>query len=246
MPSNAELGQIKAERHVGERYGRLVIISTTPNKTNAGIRHYLCLCDCGNKKEVAISHLRDGHTRSCGCMQQENRIQSRLKHGHNGRGTRTRLYRIWGNMNSRCNDKENELYGGRGVTVCDEWAQDFSAFKAWAMANGYSDELSIDRIDVNGNYEPSNCRWATVKEQSRNKRNSRMLTYNGKTQTVADWADETSLTAHQIENRLLRGWKTEDIFERPIRSAAGNAGNVKQIHGKNVCPDCIAEMKAMR
>ena len=125
----------------------------------------------------------------------------------------SRMYRIWLGMKTRCyneKDKSYKRYGGRGIKMCDEWKHDFKAFCGWSMENGYADNLSIDRKDVNGNYEPANCRWTTQKEQANNRQHHRLLTYNGKTQTIAHWADELGIGFHTIRNRIeLRHWSIE-------------------------------------
>ena len=122
-------------------------------------------------------------------------------------------------MKERCynpNNKNFQHYGGRGITVCNEW-HNFLLFYNWAMTNGYSDNLTIDRIDVNGNYEPSNCRWVTMSEQANNKRNNRLLTYNGKTQTMTQWANEMKTRDTTIFGRLKRGNMTEnEVLSKPI------------------------------
>lgn len=134
----------------------------------------------------------------------------------------TRLYEIWRGMKRRCNDgnrKEYQIYGGRGIKVCKEWETSFNAFRNWALNNGYNDTLTIERNDVNGNYEPSNCRWATKKEQANNRRDNKFLTHNGKTLTVAQWAKELNIHENTLRNRIQKGWSEEKIFSNAVQSA---------------------------
>lgn len=131
-----------------------------------------------------------------------------------------RLYGIWKGIKSRCtnaNDVGWRNYGGRGIAVCDEWRDDFEAFKRWALSNGYSDHLSIDRIDVNGNYCPENCRWATAKEQGNNTRVNHRLTLNGVTHTIAEWAVKTGISEALIQWRINSGMTIEEALTRPVR-----------------------------
>lgn len=155
----------------GQKFGRLTAVECVgSNERHSKV--WLCVCSCGNTKIVDGNSLRMGRTRSCGCLDREKHITSpnRVTHGMCG----TRIHRIWKAMKNRCyNTKTRDYqkwYGSNGVKVCDEWKNDFSAFYKWAMENGYSDNLSIDRIDPYGDYEPSNCRWADAKTQAQNKR----------------------------------------------------------------------------
>ena len=170
----------------------------------------MCKCDCGNVVEVPAESLVNGASKSCGCYNRE------IITKHNK--SMTNLYQVWQCMKDRCfnpNHVQYKDYGGRGITVCDEWS-DPDAFCEWALSNGYSKGLSIDRIDVNGNYEPSNCRWATQKEQCRNRRNNAVLEYNGEKHCLTEWAEIVGTKASTLATRRKRGWPTRDIiFGRP-------------------------------
>lgn len=128
----------------------------------------------------------------------------------------SRLYQIWNSMKQRCSNPKAisyPRYGKRGITVCDDWKNSFVVFKDWALSNGYSDEKSIDRIDSNGNYEPSNCRWATNKEQQNNTSYTKLYTYNGETLSIMQWAEKTGIHPNMLYKRLSRGWSIEDAIK---------------------------------
>ena len=172
----------------GQRFGRLVVLSLVADDAGAKKQtRWFCECDCGNRLFVLAGNLRSGNTKSCGCLQREIAVKRNTTHGQSG----TRLYVAWQHMIGRCtrkNVKDYNLYGGRGITVCSEWISSFEAFRDWALANGYADSLTIDRIDVNGNYCPENCRWVSHSEQQQNKTNNTFVEYNGETKTASDWA----------------------------------------------------------
>ena len=199
----------------GQKFGKLTVIKYIC-KDERRQSHWLCKCECGNETITTTGRLRSGTTQSCGCIRKEKLVLRSKKHGC----SHSRIDRIYNNMKSRCfNPKfiEYNLYGGRGITVCDEWKNDSTKFFRWAMENGYSDDLTLDRIDSNGNYEPSNCRWMTLKEQQNNRRNNRLITYNGKTQTAAKWADEVNISQKTLHSRLRHGWSIEKALTSPVR-----------------------------
>ena len=156
----------------GQKFGRLTVIGIAEKATHGKTVKWLCKCECGKEVIVNSSALRHDHTKSCGCLQSEVTIARNYKHGL---AHRHKLYSVWNSMRCRCNnigDNSFSRYGGRGISICPEWNNSFIAFYQWAIANGYKEGLSIDRINNDGNYEPSNCRWATVKEQASNRRRS--------------------------------------------------------------------------
>lgn len=195
----------------GQRFGRLTVIERAENATNGRVQ-WKCVCDCGNQVVCRAYNLQNGHTRSCGCLHEEG---SRTTHGMK----RTRLYRIWEGMKTRCNNpgsQRYEDYGGRGVKVCPEW-ESFEAFRDWAMESGYQDHLTIDRQNNDGDYSPENCRWATMEVQQSNKRNNFLLTHNGKTLTVSQWAAETGIERRTITKRKKLGWSDDEALTVPVR-----------------------------
>lgn len=193
----------------GQKFGRLTVIEKAENKGK--YTAWICKCECGENVIVRSDHLKSGFTKSCGCLRKKSHIRHGLNH--------TRIYKIWSHMKSRCCNQKDchyKYYGDRGIKVCDEWLNDFEAFYNWAMSNGYDDTLTIDRIDVNGNYEPSNCRWATRKEQSNNRRSNHLLTYNNKTQTIKQWADEYNITYNKLSSRINKyNWTIERALNTP-------------------------------
>lgn len=197
----------------GKKFWKLFVIERAEN-SRCGKSQWLCQCDCGKRLVVIGANLKNGNTRSCGCW-----VHSDDKSEYTGYIWRTRLYSIWTDMKSRCYNKNFPKYisyGNREIKICDEW-RTYENFENWAVANSYSDDLTIDRIDVNGNYEPSNCRWITNKEQARNKTNAIMLTYKGKTKQLIEWCEELQLSYVAVYTRFIRGWEPEAILETPVR-----------------------------
>ena len=200
---------------VGERFGRWIVLDKA-EKGKSGEIQYLCRCDCGNERIIRRTSLTTGNSKSCGCLSRDVAVKSNTKHGD----TDKRLYRIWAGIIQRCCNNRNryewEKYGGRGICVCDEWKQ-YEAFRDWSLANGYNDNLSIDRIDPNGNYCPENCRWATSYQQANNKRTSKFITFNGKTATVKEFADEYDIAYSCLYARLRNGWSVEKALLTPAK-----------------------------
>lgn len=177
---------------------------------------WLCSCECGNRVVSRTAYIKSGNTKSCGCLvsvRAKEHIKALNKQQITHNGSNDRLYGIWLNMKHRCNNPNDPRYydyGGRGITVCDEWVHSYENFRDWSVSNGYTECLSIDRINVNGNYEPSNCRWATAKEQQNNMRSNRFLTYNGETHTISEWAEITGINKSTLSKRINRsGWSVD-------------------------------------
>lgn len=200
----------------GQQFGRLTVIKEAARHSNGSVR-WLCKCTCGNEVIVSRHDLRDGSTQSCGCLQTESRHSSKT-HGER----HTRLYNIWASMKQRCcspSQRNYPYYGGRGIAVCEEW-KNFLPFYEWAMANGYRDDLTIDRKNVNGNYEPSNCRWASIDEQRNNTRSNIILKHNGETHTMAEWSKILEISYGALQQRLGKlGWSVEKALTTPVRKA---------------------------
>lgn len=207
----------KAHDITGQRFGRLVAMRIEP--TSSIRTHWHCECDCGRTHIASTQHLRRGAILSCGCLKREKTSARSRKHGATLGRRPSRLYTIWQSMRQRClgpNCENYPRYGGRGIRICPEWS-DFSSFMQWAFANGYSDILTIDRIDNDGNYEPANCRWATRKQQNQNYSRNRRVTYRGETACLSEHVARTNLKYHTVKRRLLRGWSINKALETPPR-----------------------------
>lgn len=203
---------------IGEKYGRLTVIKFVESKKEPSggyVRYYQCLCDCGNKTIVRGRALRNGNTKSCGCLRKERTTKYNLTHGK----TKTRIYRIYRSMIDRCYNEHNKSYndyGKRGIKICNEWLGEngFDNFYKWSVENNYKSNLSIDRIDNDKGYSPDNCRWATNQEQANNKRNNRLYTWNGETHTLKEWGEikPNELKYTTLAGRIYSGWNIEDVF----------------------------------
>lgn len=203
---------------IGTRFSRLIVVSAAepvsrPSGGKPRLR-WLCLCDCGVEKIVRQEYLKSGNTRSCGCLYRESRHTARLTHGQ----TKTPLHRVWMTMKERCHNPNNHKYpdyGGRGITVCPAWRESFEAFLA-DMGERPSTGHSIERINNDGNYEPSNCRWATPDEQSANRRNNIWVEWQGRRMILRDAIATAGLPRKSVERRLKRGWTLERALTTPL------------------------------
>lgn len=194
---------------IGHVFGRLTVRSEA-ERLNGKSRRVVCRCECGVEKTVLLGHLRSGATQSCGCLAREIARRNRRKHGlFAGHAcvpneARTRLYTIWMNIHQRCRNPQNpsyRYYGARGIAVCDQWA-DFGAFRAWALTNGYSPELTIDRVDNDGPYAPENCRWATHSQQRRNRPDVYRIPIGGQVLTLTEASKALGVSARRLRSAV--------------------------------------------
>lgn len=192
----------------GERFGKLTVLKYI------GESKWLCKCECGNFARPRGYSLTRNITKSCGCYQRAKVKEKSTKHGMAG----TRIYKTWHNMKSRCNNPnatKYEIYGGKGIRVCDEWLV-FENFYKWAVSNGYEEGLSIDRIDGCKDYEPNNCRWVDYKMQNNNTSQNHLITYKDRTQNLTQWAEELGIDANTLGTRISRGWGIEKAITTPV------------------------------
>lgn len=192
----------------GKHFGRLTAIELVGREKGHAV--WLCRCSCGNAVVKRLSDLAGGKTKSCGCIRKETASARALAMATH-RMTGSRLYVIWRDMRARC--KDNPHYAS--VSICAEW-DDFASFYEWAMANGYADNLTLDRIDVLGNYEPSNCRWATYKQQENNKTNTIYITAFGETKPLAEWCESLGLNRGTVYARYTKGTTGDRLFS-PVK-----------------------------
>lgn len=209
-----------------QRFGRLIAICRGKKKN--GKSYWVCRCDCGKEVSVYLNRLKTGSTKSCGCLRNELTSKRQRRHGL----TKTSLHNAWLNMKNRCeNPKFNEFhrYGGRGITYCEEW-KSFKSFMEWALKNGFSDEksengrniLSLDRIDLDGNYEPTNCKWSTAFEQAKNKCNTVLYNYKGIDYTLTELMDFAKVAdRYTVSRRIKNGWTVENAVDTPSMTYKG-------------------------
>lgn len=214
----------------GQRFGRLTVIRRVESRPNRHEARWECLCDCGNIHYAETYQLTHGVCKSCGCYRKEVTAELKKSHGQAG----TRIYGIYKGIHSRCynkNFKAYPRYGGRGIKMCNEWRNDFQAFHDWAMTHGYRDDLTIDRIDNDGDYCPENCRWVSMKIQANNTRRNVIAEYNGEAHTAAEWEDLYGLKQGYVAGALRRGWSIEEILTGKIPKVESR-GRLYEINGE--------------
>lgn len=214
----------------GKKFGLLRVVKLRRDlQKDNGQFVWECLCECGETTNVLTGNLQSGQSKSCGCLKKNPDSQYKVDEIFKA------ILRVWKGMKNRCNNPNYEHYhnyGGRGIVVCDEW-KSLRAFYEWAINNGYERGLQIDRKDVNGNYEPSNCRWVTPKVNSQNKTNNKPLTINGKTKLISQWAEEIGVTIKTLNDRVSRGWSDEELLlgKRQRSNPRKYSGKKLTIHG---------------
>lgn len=195
--------RINIQDYIGLLYGALVVVEVVGKVNNSQHYYLMCKCKCGNIIRYRLDHLENGLKTSCGCDKKSRMPSYR------------RLYNIWYKIKQRCTNpsyRRYKQYGGKGIKICREWDGDFLIFYEWSIKNGYKDNLTLDRILNNGNYQPSNCRWATQREQQNNRTNNVVIKYKGQQLTIAQWSEKTGISASLISYRHRNGL---DLFKKP-------------------------------
>lgn len=198
----------------GKKFGRLTVLRYTDKRAGSSVI-WDCICDCGNLHSVAGRVLTSGDSNSCGCYAKEMMSARNITHGLSGE---RRLYNIWSKMKRRCigTDKVvSKYYHDRGISYCEEW-DDFETFYDWSIENGYSKELTLDRIDNNGDYCPDNCRWVDMKVQSRNKRGNRVIVIDGVSKCITDWCEINGINVSTVNSRINRGMDEVTAITKPV------------------------------
>ena len=229
---------MKGKDLTGQRFGRLTVIKCI-GRGKRRQKKWLCRGDCGNIKETITSYLTSGDTTSCVCYQKECEIKNLSPYWKKTsiKKQYPRLYRIWIGIKTRCYNPNNEsfkYYGSRNIQMCEEWKNNFIKFKDWAIKNGYRDNLTIDRIDVNKDYSPENCRWATIKEQNNNKRNTIKINLYGETNTVRYFADKYNISANTIRDRSKKSYPDNIILKKEKIVSRDKRGRFKRCTNINV------------
>ena len=213
-----EIGNSKSLKdYSNKKFGRLTVLYRVENNKFNQVQ-WLCKCECGNEKIITANSLRNGTTKSCGCLKKEQDYINIAHIKHNK--SNTRLYNIWRHMKYRCNNpngKRHKFYYDKGIKVCEEWKNSFQVFYNWAINNGYNDNLSIDRIDNNKGYYPNNCRWANSIQQNNNQSNNIKILYKGKEYSIKELAEQNNIKRATLYERIKRGWTIEKAITVPVK-----------------------------
>lgn len=218
----------KLDNLVGKQIDFLFVKGRAPDKIYSNGAHhvqYWCDCACGTKdvlRKADNLHVKN-RVHSCGCLLKEIDCEVNITHGDTKNRQRNRLYRIWSLMKDRCNNANNnnyQYYGGKGVKICDDW-YNYQLFRDWAYAHGYQDDLSIDRVDSNGDYCPDNCRWIPLSQQSSNRCSCNYITMNGETHTLSEWSRMYHISRKTIRDRIRNGWSPEKAITTASRTYKG-------------------------
>ena len=197
----------------GKRFGRYVVLRYVgENKAHESL--WECKCDCGNIRVVPGVRLRKGGALSCGCYHRDEMVNRLTSHGL----SESRIYDIWKELKQRCTNESNikyKYYGEKGITVCDEWANSFISFYNWSIENGYNESLTIDRIDSNKGYNPSNCRWVSYKVQNNNKGNNVRIEMDGVVKTISEWCECYNVPFRRVSDRIRKGWDLRKALTTP-------------------------------
>lgn len=202
----------------GLKYGRLLVLRLAEKPKGCKRSYWICKCDCGKEVRIDAAGMVSGRSKSCGCLQIEITI-ARGKHQESGKGKTTAEYRAWCNMKTRCenpNTSHYKHYGGRGIVICERWASSFENFLS-DMGRRPSSKHSVERIDTDKNYEPSNCKWGTDLEQSNNTRRNHFLEHDGKILTISQWSVVTGYRSGAILSRIRAGWSVERALTTPVK-----------------------------
>lgn len=202
------------DKYIGNKYGRYTVLEKTNIKFGSTYK-YKCRCECGTEKNIAIHHLVNGSTVSCGCWRKERCGDFSRKHGKRN----SRLYVIWRDMKARCSNSKtpnSRFYFQKGITVCDDWKNSFEEFYDWATSNGYNEDLTLDRIDNSKGYTPTNCRWVTPKEQAHNRTNNVYATLGEKTMICEDWDRYFRRSSSYTSQRLKKGKTIKELYLRNL------------------------------
>lgn len=213
---------MKYDDLTGKRFGKLVAMNRIYDPVKK-ITLWECKCDCGNIAIVRANRLKHGRTKSCGCLRKDSNVLLKTTHGM----SYSHLYNTWHSIKGRCynkNYRNYHYYGARGISMCEEWKNSFEAFSEWSYSNGYEEGLSIDRINNDGNYCPENCRWVSLEEQNNNRRVSINITYNGKTQNLAEWCRQLNIPYIRVWQRIVKyGYTFEEAINEPSHNRSGKS-----------------------